>query len=120
MNDRERMSGEEERLLRVLGAIRAEAEPALWTRARARIESRRRVPAPLAWAMRPAALAVSAVLLVLATGATWTLLSPGRDASTSSTASLVERLEAERGDSSAADDDLWQGTDSPVDSGAGS
>jgi hypothetical protein len=48
-------------LSRLLGAVRADAEPALWTRARARIEAggRAGVRGWRAWVMRPAALGAS-------------------------------------------------------------
>jgi len=64
------------RLTRLLAAVRADADPALWTRVRARLESRRRLPALLAWAMRPAALAASVALLVVAAGVTLMLGAP--------------------------------------------
>jgi hypothetical protein len=64
------------RLTRLLQAVRADADPALWTRVRARIESRRHLPALLAWAMRPAALAASVALLVVAAGVTLMLGAP--------------------------------------------
>jgi len=55
---------EDVRIGRLLRAVRADADPALWTRVRARIEARRSLPALLAFAMRPAALAASFALLV--------------------------------------------------------
>lgn len=61
MND---LRDEDRELGRWLRAVRADADPALWTRVRARIESRQRVPRLLRWAMRPAALATSLALLV--------------------------------------------------------
>jgi len=51
---------------RLLRAVRADADPALWTRVRARIEARERVPALVRWAMQPAALAASLGLFVAA------------------------------------------------------
>lgn len=51
-------------LTRLLRAVRADADPALWTRVRARAAARRPAPALLAWAMRPAALAASVALLI--------------------------------------------------------
>ena len=51
----------------LLRAVRAEADPVLWTRARARIEQQR--PSGfIAWLMRPAALAASMATLVLSVG----------------------------------------------------
>ena len=54
---------EDPELTRLLSAVRADADPALWTRVRARIEARQHLPALVRWAMRPAALAVSLTLL---------------------------------------------------------
>lgn len=70
-------SGDDDpRLTRLLQAVRADADPVLWTRVRARIESRRRLPVLLAWAMRPAALAASVALLVVTAGVTLMLGEP--------------------------------------------
>jgi hypothetical protein len=83
-------------LTRMLRAVRADADPALWTRVRARIEARPRVPALLAWAMRPAALATSLALLV-ASATLALMLSTGPSVGTSEEyASLDEALLAER------------------------
>lgn len=83
-------------LTRMLRAVRAEADPALWTRVRARIEARRRVPALLLWAMRPAALAASLGLLV-ATGGLALVLSNGSSVETGDeVTSLADALVAER------------------------
>lgn len=49
----------DEDLDKLLAAVGAQAEPALWTRTRARIEARRGAAGWLAWAMRPAALGAS-------------------------------------------------------------
>jgi hypothetical protein len=87
---------EDPELSRLLRAVRADADPALWTRVRARIESRQHVPALLRWAMRPAALAASFALLV-ATGALGLLLAAGTPiASGEEYGSLGEALLAER------------------------
>jgi hypothetical protein len=57
-------------LSRLLRAVRADADPALWTRVRARIEARQQVPTLVRWAMRPAALAASlALFAAVAAGA---------------------------------------------------
>ncbi len=56
---------EDEQLDRLLASVRADAEPALWTRVRARIEAAERRPRWLAWSMRPAALAAALSLLVV-------------------------------------------------------
>ncbi len=83
-------------LTRLLHAVRADADPALWTRVRARIEARRRVPALLAWAMRPAALAASLALLI-ASATLALMLSNGTSVGTSEEyASLNDALIAER------------------------
>jgi hypothetical protein len=76
MND-ERFE-EDPELTRLLSAVRADLDPALWTRVRARIEARQHLPALVRWAMRPAALAASLTLfaavaaggLMLGTGTT--------------------------------------------------
>jgi|SRR5262245_1060424 len=62
MND-ERFD-EDPELERLLRAVKADRDPALWTRVRARIEARERVPALVRWAMRPAALAASLALFI--------------------------------------------------------
>jgi hypothetical protein len=83
-------------LSRWLRAVRADADPALWTRVRARIESRQRVPALLRWAMRPAALAASFALFI-ATGALGLVLATGATGEAGEEyASLGEALLAER------------------------
>lgn len=83
-------------LTRMLRAVRADADPALWTRVRARIETRRPVPALLAWAMRPAALAASVALLV-ASAALALMLAPRETASTvDDYATLADALVGER------------------------
>ena len=83
-------------LSRMLRAVRAEADPALWTRVRARIEARRRVPAPLAWAMRPTALAASVALLVASTTLAFMLSTGSSVATDEDYATLTEALVAER------------------------
>ena len=83
-------------LTRLLRAVRADADPALWTRVRARIEARRRVPTLLAWAMRPAALAASLALLV-ASATLAVVVSTGDSVATAEDyATLAEALIAER------------------------
>ena len=87
---------EDIRLTRWLRAVSADADPALWTRVRARIGSRARLPWLLTWAMRPAALAAS-LALFLACAALALML--GSDPSVSSGeeyATLGEALVAER------------------------
>ena len=83
-------------LTRMLRAVRAEADPALWTRVRARIEARPRVPVLLAWAMRPTALVASVALLV-ASAALALMLSTGSSVGTDEDyATLTDALIAER------------------------
>lgn len=89
---------EDIRLTRMLGAVRADADPVLWTRVRARASAAPRVPGVLAWAMRPAALAAS-LGLFLASTALALMLASGSGASSSSSeeyATLGEALMAER------------------------
>jgi hypothetical protein len=64
---------DDERLTRLLRAARAEADPVLWTRARARIGARQE-SGLIAWLMRPAALAASMAALVLSVGVSAFLL----------------------------------------------
>jgi hypothetical protein len=87
---------EDPELTRLLRAVRADADPALWTRVRARIEARPRVPALVAWAMRPAALAASLALLV-ASAALALLLADGTTVTSGEEyATLGDALIAER------------------------
>jgi hypothetical protein len=58
---------DDERPIELLRAVRAEADPALWTRVLARLEARH-ASGLLAWLMRPAALATSMAALVLSVG----------------------------------------------------
>ena len=89
---------EDPELSRLLRAVRADADPVLWTRVRARAEARPRAGGLLAWAMRPAALAASLALLIaaaalalmLGTG-TGTQASGGDDYATLGEALLAER-----------------------------
>jgi hypothetical protein len=102
MND-ERFEADPE-LTRLLRAVRADRDPALWTRVRARIEARQHQPWLLRWAMRPAALgaslalfvAVTALAVTLGTGGTVT----GGDTYTSIADALVDERDSEvRGES---------------------
>ncbi len=75
----DRMRGEEIRddeLSRLIACVRADADPALWTRVRARIEARERVRVSgwLAWWMRPVALRAALAAFVVAAGASTALL----------------------------------------------
>lgn len=84
---------QDRRIARLLGSVRADADPALWTRARARIESRERAAARgwLGWLMRPAALGGSLALLAaaVATSAVLVITAP-RSTSTSGSADTLE------------------------------
>jgi hypothetical protein len=93
---------EDIRLTRLLQAVRADADPALWTRVRARAVARPQVSGLLAWAMRPAALAAS-LALFLASTALALLLASGTSVSTGEEyATLGEALLAERDAEAAA------------------
>jgi hypothetical protein len=84
-------------LSRMLAAVGAEAEPALWTRARARIEARERHPFLVRWAMRPAALGASFALFVASAGLSLALISNAPGSETADSATLIESLLVERG-----------------------
>jgi len=84
-------------LSRMLAAVGAGAEPALMTRARARIEARERRPFLVRWAMRPAALGASVALFVASAGLSLALISNAPDSAAGESATLIESLLAERG-----------------------
>jgi len=84
------------RLTRLLGAVRAEADPALWTRVRARARARPHVPGMLSWAMRPAALAASLALFVASAALALMLASGSSATGGEEYATLDEALMAER------------------------
>jgi hypothetical protein len=58
----------DERLVRILGASRASADPAVLVRARARLAGAAQVPGPLAWLGTPAALVAACALFVAVAG----------------------------------------------------
>ena len=93
------MNGEDldRTLSRMLAAVGAEAEPALMTRARARIEARERRPFLVRWAMRPAALGASFALFIASAGLSLALISNAPGSETGESATLIESLLAERG-----------------------
>jgi len=94
MRDEER----DERIARLLGAVRAEAEPALWTRVCTRIEERERAQPRgwVAWLMRPAALGGSLAMLGIALIASAALVvTAPRSLSTTAAESLEDALVAE-------------------------
>jgi len=90
------MQDEDARLTRLLRAVRADADPALWTRVRAHLESRPWTPTLLAWAMRPAALAASLGLLLATSTLALLLTSGDTSAGADDYATLGEALLAER------------------------
>jgi hypothetical protein len=103
--DRDR---EDQRLARLLRAVRADADPSVWTRARARLEAREagRAPAWLAWAMRPAALGVSLGLLAVSAATAAVLVMGARPPLPLGSADdLVEALAAEYGEGAGAASD---------------
>jgi hypothetical protein len=93
------MNGEDldRKLSRMLAAVGADAQPALLTRARARIEARAAQPWLVRWAMGPAALGASVALFVVSAGLSLALVStvPGSEASDSVT--WMETMLAEHG-----------------------
>jgi hypothetical protein len=85
------------KLSRMLAAVGAEAEPALLTRARARIEARPGRPVLVRWVMRPAALGAALGLFVASAGLSFALISNAPGAEAAQSASLMESLLEERG-----------------------
>ena len=86
---------DDERLARWIGAVRAEADPALWTRVRARLaadEEPDLLPAWLRWLMRPAALGAAAAAVMLVCGFGLFSLRPADSAVESTAGSLTEAL----------------------------
>ena len=83
-------------LSRMIAAVGADADPALLTRARARIEARVRQPWLVRWAMQPAALGASVAVFVASAGLSLALIAnaPSSEAAGST---LVESLLEERG-----------------------
>jgi hypothetical protein len=84
-------------LSRMIAAVGADAEPALWTRARARIEARVRQPWLVRWAMRPAALGASVAVFVASAGLALALISNAPGFETGQGSTLMESLLEERG-----------------------
>src|SRR5262245_6602025 len=85
------------KLSRMLATVGADAEPALLTRARARIEARARAPLLVRWAMRPATLGASVALFVASAGLSLALISNAPGSETSQSATPLASLLAERG-----------------------
>lgn len=86
----------DDELTRLLQAVRADADPVLWTRVRARIASRRRAPALVRWAMRPAALAASFALLAISVALVMTYEGSTASSSADDYATIGDALIAER------------------------
>ena len=87
---------EDPEITRLLRAVRADRDPALWTRVRARIEARQRQPLLLRWAMRPAALGASLALFVAVTALAFTLGGGSTVASGDTYTSVADQLVDER------------------------
>ena len=60
---------------RTLAAVRADADPAVWVRARARLEAEHRAPGAFGWLARPQALAFSLALFAASVTVSWALVS---------------------------------------------
>lgn len=90
---------EDDRLDALLSAVRAEPDPRVWTRTRARLAAGREEPRWVAWLGRPVTLAASAAMLVMALGGSLLLLPAG--GSTVEATSFTDQLLAERGAASA-------------------
>lgn len=88
MNDRNR---EDERIAALLRSVRAGADPAVLTRARARLAAERE-DGLLGWLMRPAALVGSVVALALASALTVAVLRDAVPATFSGASGLTEAL----------------------------
>ncbi len=71
MNDIDR---DEARIARLLGAVRAPADPAVLTRARARLAEQAQVPGILAWLGTTRALVTACAVLVVCTAASVAVL----------------------------------------------
>lgn len=105
---------QDERLSRLLASVRADAEPALWTRVRARIEAGERAPRWQTWAMRPAALGAAFSMLAVAVVASLALVATAPRTITAGAADdLTDALVAELSETAATDAVL-----APGDSGA--
>ena len=89
MNEHER---DEARIIRLLGAVRSPADPAVLARARARITGLADVPRVFAWLGTPAALAAACMVLLVATGASLALLDSEATMTTPRDTTLVSAL----------------------------
>ncbi len=80
----------DERLVRILGASRAPAEPAVLARARARLTGTARLPRPIAWLGTPAALVTACALFVAVAGVSVAIVRT--ESATTPDATLVSAL----------------------------
>jgi len=83
---------DEVRIARLLGAVQAPADPAVLTRARARIAAMGDVPGVFAWLGTPAALAAACVAMLLSAGVSLAVLRAERPAAAARETSLVSAL----------------------------
>jgi hypothetical protein len=91
----------DEALDRALRSVQASADPAVWTRARARLAERAAVPRGLGWAARPHALALSLALFCASVTLCWMLvraLPQASDDETSLAQAVQSALGASRDD----------------------
>ena len=81
-------SAEDRRLAGLLRTVQAEANPAVWTRARARLEiaPARRLDGFLDWLTRPIAMAAATAALIVSLGAGLQIIRPLVDSNTTSPA----------------------------------
>jgi hypothetical protein len=102
--DQDPLADEDRRLSALLRGVRAEANPAVWMRARTRLEAgpgaapARRLDGLLHWLTRPVAMAAAAAVLVVSLGAGVPILSSVVDSptlenvATTDATSLIESL----------------------------
>ncbi|HTM57078.1 MAG TPA: hypothetical protein VL123_01545 [Candidatus Udaeobacter sp.] len=103
---------DEARLGRLLRTVGAESDDRAWSRARARLSARDEVPSWLSWALRPAALAAAAALLVVSVGTSvWWLEGASRQ-------NVAEQLLAAGGANTSADFEVDLPSGAVNDSGA--
>ena len=106
---------EDDRLDALLSTVKAEPEAWMMTRVRARLAAEE--PGWAAWLMRPAALAASAALLIVALGGT--LLAFQATEPATEVASLTDALLTERGAATASElGTASASTEAPSDSGS--
>ncbi len=79
----------DERLAKLLAASRAEADPAVLARARARLAARERAPGVAVWLGRPAVLAGAGALFALCVAGTFVVSRQAATASATGETSLI-------------------------------